>query len=105
LDFVRVLTDPAATEAYTGRSVSFPDASVVLKEQYDFADDTCSGPIVEWTLMVKDGGATERLGWDWQRVSRERKVVESNATRCITCHASCTGAPAVGYDFTCAEPP
>jgi hypothetical protein len=105
LAWVRVLADPAALGPYTDRSGSFPDAAVLLKEQYDFDDDTCMGPIGEWTVMAKRAGATERLDWDWQRVASDRRVLESNTSRCITCHAGCSGSPAVGYDFTCAEPP
>jgi hypothetical protein len=104
LDFVRVLTDPAATGPYRGRSAPFPEGAVVLKEQYDVSDSTCAGPIVSTTVMVKHAAAADRLGWDWQRVSPDRTVTESNASRCITCHAGCTGAPEVGYDYTCEEP-
>jgi hypothetical protein len=104
LDFVRVLTDPAATTPYADRSTPFPDGAVVLKEQYDVSDTDCAGPVVAWTVMVKHVAATDRLGWDWQRVGADRRVLETNGSRCIGCHSGCTGAPAVGYDFTCEEP-
>lgn len=104
LDFVRVLTDPAASVAYADRTTPFPDGAVVLKEQYDVSDTDCTGPVVAWTVMVKHAAATERLGWDWQRVSADRRVLETNGSRCIGCHTACTGAPEVGYDFTCEEP-
>ena len=104
LEFVRVLADPAALGPYTDRSSAFPDGAVVLKEQYDASDDTCSGPIAQWTVMLKNRTASERLGWDWQRVGADRRVTESNSQRCSTCHADCSGAPMPGYDFTCADP-
>ncbi len=104
LEFVRVLADPAALGPYMGRASAFPEGAVVLKEQYDPGDDSCSGPIAQWTVMVKEqSGASERLGWDWQRVSAERRVVETNAASCFGCHQGCSGAP-VGYEFTCADP-
>jgi len=104
LDFVRVLADPEALAPYSDRTTPFPDGAVVLKEQYDVSDTTCSGPILQWTVMVKDSAATARLGWDWQRVAPNRSVTEANTARCFGCHEACTGAPAVGYDFTCTEP-
>lgn len=105
LDFVRVLADPDALGPYQDRTSPFPDGALVLKEQYDVGDDGCTGPILEWTVMRRDGAASERLGWDWQRVGADRRVRESNGSRCLTCHASCTGPPEVGYASTCAEPP
>jgi hypothetical protein len=104
LELVRVLADPAALGPYLDRESAFPEGAVVLKEQYDPADDTCSGAITQWTVMRKALAATERLGWDWQRVAPDRRVVEVNAERCVSCHASCTGAPQPGYDFTCTDP-
>jgi hypothetical protein len=104
LAWVRVLADPAALGPYVDREGGFPEDAVLLKEQYDFGDDSCSGPIAEWTVMAKRASATERLGWRWQRVGSDRRVAESEGARCVTCHAGCQGFP-VGYDFTCAEPP
>ncbi len=104
LDFVRVLVDPSARGPYTDRTTPFPEGAVALKEQYDVSDTDCSGPIAQWTVMKKDSGASDRLGWDWQRVSSDRAVVEENTTRCFGCHESCSGPPGVGYDHTCTEP-
>ncbi|HVJ18533.1 MAG TPA: cytochrome P460 family protein [Polyangiaceae bacterium] len=104
LEFIRVLADPDALGPYTERTSAVPDGAVVLKEQYDPSDDTCSGPVTQWTVMLKNQSASERLGWDWQRVSANREVVEVNTPRCIGCHQGCTGAPGVGYDYTCTEP-
>jgi hypothetical protein len=104
LDFVRVLADPVALGPYTDRASTFPDGAVVLKEQYDASDDTCTGSVAEWTVMLKDQAAEERLGWSWQRVAADRRVVEANTSRCFSCHAGCTGAPDTGYDFTCTDP-
>jgi hypothetical protein len=105
LAWVRVLADPAALSPYVDRAGGFPEGAVLLKEQYDFGDDSCSGQISEWTVMAKRANSAERLGWDWQRVGSDRRVVESNGSRCMTCHAGCVGPPEIGYDFTCTEPP
>ena len=104
LEFVRVLADPAALGPYSDRQSAFPEGAVVLKEQYEPSDDSCSGSIAQWTVMRKAPAATERLGWDWQRVASDRRVVEENAEGCVNCHSSCTGAPQPGYDFTCTDP-
>lgn len=104
LDFVRVLADPSALGPYRDRSSAFPDGAVVLKEQYEPDDASCSGPIAAWTVMRKNAAATARSGWDWQRVAADRSVVEADTASCRGCHAGCTGAGQPGYDFTCAEP-
>ncbi len=104
LHYIRVLVDSAAMGPYADRVTPFPEGAIVLKEEYDFSDDSCSGDIVEWTVMVKNSAATERFGWDWQRVNVDRAVVESNAGRCYGCHSECTPDNGIGYDYTCAEP-
>jgi hypothetical protein len=104
LSFVRILADARATAPYANRAEAFPDGAVVLKEEYEFDDDTCSGEILRWTVMVKASAATERLGWNWQHVGPDRSVVEQNGSRCQTCHADCGPSSAFGYDYTCAEP-
>ena len=104
LEQVRVLVDPDALGPYEDRAGAFPDGAIVLKEQYEASDTTCSGPIAQWTVMQKNGEASERLGWDWQRVEATRRVLETNTQSCHGCHAGCSGAPQAGYDFTCADP-
>jgi hypothetical protein len=104
LEFVRVLADASAAEPYVERAGDFPEGAVVLKEQYDVGDETCSGRISQWTAMRKKPTATEHLGWAWQRVDAERRVLETNELGCAACHQGCTGAASAGYDFTCADP-
>jgi hypothetical protein len=104
LEFIRVLADPSALGPYTDRTSAFPNDAIVLKEQYEPSDDTCSGPIAQWTVMLKNQSAAERLGWDWSRVDADRRVVETNAPACFGCHQGCTGTPGPGYDFTCTDP-
>jgi hypothetical protein len=103
LEFIRVLADSMALAPYRDRAGAFPDGAVVLKEQYDPADDTCAGPIMQWTVMTKRAAASEHLGWDFQRVTADRRVVETNTASCSGCHQSCSGTP-TGYDSTCADP-
>ena len=102
LNKIRILADPDALPIYTTRDAPFPVAAVVLKEEYDFADDACSGSIKQWTVMRKRDDATNG-GWTWQRVDADRAVVSEDATRCINCHAQC-GRPPEGHDGTCAVP-
>jgi hypothetical protein len=105
LNTIRILADPAARAAYEGRAVPFPAGAVVLKEEYGFGDTTCSGEIVQWTVMRKldEGSSPETLGWAWQKVDAERRVVSEDEPRCIGCHQGCGVGPD-GYDWTCAVP-
>lgn len=105
LNQIRILADPAALAPYQNRTDPFPVGAIVLKEEYEFGDATCSGPIKQWTVMRKlePGSADDTLGWAWQRVDADRKVVEEDPPRCIGCHQAC-GVPPDGYDWTCALP-
>lgn len=95
---VRILADPAALDPYTTRAAPFPVGAIVLKEEYDFADGACAGPILEWTAMRRlEADAT----WAWERVDADRAIVSTDDARCRNCHASCGRAPD-GHDGTCA---
>jgi hypothetical protein len=95
---IRILADPAAMASYVSRGAPFPDGAIVLKEEYDFADPTCAGPIVQWTVMRRIDA-----DWRWQRVDLGRAVISEDEPRCIGCHAQC-GQPPDGFDGTCAVP-
>jgi hypothetical protein len=105
LNHVLVLVDPAAMEPYQVRDHPFPTGAVVLKEEHDLSDDTCSGPIKSWTVMVKlaAGSSAATLDWHWQKVDAGRAVVTDNEPRCYACHTSC-GVPPDGYLATCSAP-
>jgi len=105
LNHVRILADPLTADAYRMRDRPFPTGAVVLKEEYDFSDDTCVGPIKQWTVMVQlaAGTASATLDWHWQKVDAQRDVVTDNEPRCHGCHATC-GVPPDGYRSTCAVP-
>ncbi|MCX4241357.1 cytochrome P460 family protein [Paraliomyxa miuraensis] len=103
---IRILVDPSGLAAYEGRAEPFPEGSVVMKEEYDFGDVSCSGEIVQWTVMRKlaEGSGEPTLGWQWQELDLDRRVVEEDGQRCIACHTGC-GVPPDGYDGTCSIPP
>jgi hypothetical protein len=104
LHHIRILADPSAIDAYTMRDRAFPAGAIVLKEEYDGADDTCGGPIVQWTVMVRLADSSPAtLDWHWQKVDPDRKVLTEDEPRCIGCHQSC-GTPPDGYLGTCAVP-
>ncbi|MBL8976398.1 MAG: cytochrome P460 family protein [Myxococcales bacterium] len=105
LNNIRILADPAALAPYQGRSAPFPVDAVVLKEEYDFGDQTCSGPIKQWTVMQRlpTGSAPDQLDWAWQRVDDQREVLDRDPPRCVGCHTGCGVAPD-GYQGTCAVP-
>ena len=105
INHVRVLADPNAVAIYNDRSGPFPEGAVVLKEEYDFGDSTCSGPILQWSVMVKRAAGTspETLDWQWQRVDRLGNVASEDDSRCIGCHEGCGVAPD-GHDGTCTVP-
>lgn len=105
LNNIRILADPAALAPYQARAEPFPVGAVVLKEEYDFGDLACAGPIKQWTVMrrLEGGAAPQNLDWAWQRVDVDRKVESADEPRCIGCHKGC-GVPPDGYEWTCAVP-
>lgn len=104
LNVVRVLADPAALAAYSDRTEPFPEGAVVLKEEYEFGDVDCTGPITQWTVMEKlaVGADPANLDWFWQRVDGDGTVLDENLPRCAACHQACV--PPDGYDGTCTVP-
>ena len=102
LDWIRVLADPVARLPYATRDTDVPDGGVLLKEEYEFDDDVCAGPVIGWTVMIKDSSKTDRLGWSWQKVDLDRNITELDADRCVNCHDGCVAPD--GWDFTCAIP-
>ena len=104
--YVRVLASSDAVAAYRDRMTPFPVGSIVLKEEYAQSDDTCSKPIVRYTVMQKlDAQAsTATLDWQWQKADAQKHEVTTDLMSCVNCHAVCGKAP-MGYDGTCAEPP
>lgn len=105
LNNVRVVADPAAFGPYSRRDAAFPVGAVVIKEEYDFGDSTCTGAVRQWTVMERlaEGSSPATLDWRWQRVDAARKVVEEDEPRCIGCHTVC-GVPPDGYFGTCELP-
>lgn len=102
---VRVLADPLALGPYQDRATPFPEGAVVLKEEYDLGDDTCTGEVQDWTVMrrLADGASPETLDWHWQKVAGNRHVTSDDEPRCWGCHVDC-GVPPDGYAGTCAVP-
>ena len=105
LNNIRILASPSALAPYRDRLDPFPEGAVVLKEEYDFGDFSCEGPIKQWTVMrrLADDSAPDTLDWAWQRVDAERVVVDEDGQRCIGCHTGC-GVEPEGYEWTCAVP-
>ncbi len=102
LSRIRVLADPASRDAYEDRDQGFAKGTVLLKVEYDYADATCSGDILRWTVMVREteGSSPDTLDWRWQKVDAQGQVVSDNEPRCVGCHTSCGMAPE-GYLGTC----
>ena len=96
---IRILASPSALGPYQNRDAGFPVGALLLKEERDFGDVNCTGPVLLWTSMTlqPDGG------WHWQSVSPERRVLTTNESRCIGCHENCGNLPE-GYGGTCAVP-
>jgi hypothetical protein len=103
LNFIRVLTDPAAFEAYQQRDRAFPLNAVVMKVEY--ADQDCTD-VAGFTAMKKleTGAATEGGDWQWQKLDGRRRVLEDGQPPgCVGCHRPCQGGTQ-GHDWTCTEP-
>lgn len=105
LNNIRILVSPDGLDPYDLRMDPFPEGSIVLKEEYEFGDMSCSGPIKQWTVMrrLADDSSPDTLDWAWQRVDADRTVLEEDAPRCIGCHTAC-GVEPDGYEWTCAMP-
>ena len=106
LNKIRILASPEALGPYQDRDAPFPEGAVVLKEEHDFGDMSCSGPILRWTVMRKlaAGSAPDTLDWEWQDVDDARVVIEADGAGCVNCHTGCGVAPE-GHDGTCSIPP
>jgi hypothetical protein len=105
LNNIRILAGPSALKPYQERLEPFPVDAVVLKEEYDFGDLSCEGPVKQWTVMrrLATGSSPATLDWTWQQVDDQRRVVDQDVPRCIGCHTSCGVGPD-GYEGTCAIP-
>lgn len=105
LNNIRILADPAALGPYNNRDQNFPLGSIVLKEEFEFDDSDCSGPVKQWTVMQRlaDGDSPEALDWEWQKVDADSKVVSMDPLGCARCHSGCGSLPE-GFDGTCAVP-
>jgi hypothetical protein len=105
LNNVIVYADPTSVSTYTMRDAPFPTGSTLLKEEYDISDTSCTGPIVQWTVMVKlpDGTSAATLDWHWQKVDAHRNTLTDDDPRCYSCHKTC-GVPPDGYLDTCSPP-
>ena len=111
LQMIRIFVDPTAAPTYAARDAAFPIGTLIVKEQYDFADDNCTGPILQWTaaqhVKESDDVLTDHLGWVWQRINRRPHGVLSrrHLARCYGCHKDCTDPTMNGYRYTCSQPP
>ncbi len=105
LNKIRILADAQGAPAYTNRDVPFPEGAVVVKEERGMDDDGCSGPITQWTVMVKlaTGTSSATLDWRWQKIKADGTVATQDEFRCINCHTFCGVGPE-GYAGTCAAP-
>ena len=105
LHYVHIYADDAALGPYVDRDALFPEGATLVKEEHDFADDTCSGEILQWTVMVRlaEGTGLDTGEWRWQRVDKGRKVVSEDDPLCFGCHDECVQPDF--YEFTCAVLP
>ena len=105
LNNIRILADPTGVASYQDRLETFPVGAVVLKEEYEFDDRDCEGPVKQWTVMQRlpDGVNPTALDWDWQKVDATGRVVEENTPLCYGCHTGCGFEPD-GFDGTCTVP-
>jgi hypothetical protein len=107
LNFIVVLADALARDAYVDRMEPFPAGAVILKAEY--ADPACSD-LAGFTAMRRDPGFdppdddSPGGDWHWQRARADGTVSEDGViARCKSCHEGCGVAPD-GHDGTCAVP-
>ena len=99
-----VWASPDAAPAYVPQEGEMPVGSILLKEEYDFADTNCEDEILRWTLMKKlpEGQGEDTLGWWWQDLEADGTVSSENHSLCYGCHDDCDGEPERVFDDTCA---
>ena len=98
---IRVFASSSARGPYEDRADPFPEGAVLVKEER-FGNTDCTGPITQWTAMIRlaDGSSPVTLDWTWQQVDPDRSVVGEDLPRCYECHVDCPD----GYAGTCAPP-
>ena len=101
---IRVLASPEALTPYNGRTAPFPTGAIVLKEERNSDDTTCTGPIINFTVMQKLDVGTDptMLDWTWQEADASEHLRSGDVKRCSQCHKDCM--PPGGYDHTCTVP-
>ncbi len=104
LNYIRVYANALAAGPYTNRDAPFPEGAILVKEELDFADATCSGAPVAFTASqrLSPGSSSQTLDWHWMRTDSARTVLSENSPRCVGCHEGCV--PPDGYEYTCAVP-
>jgi hypothetical protein len=99
---IRILVSPGHAASYLARTAPIPAGAIVLKEQFDEADTTCTGPIKKLSAMYRldTGTSPEKLDWEWQETDPTGLDTTEDELKCSSCHYACRG----GFDGTCAEP-
>jgi len=98
---IRIFASASAVEPYQNRTEPFPVGAVLVKEEH-FGGGDCTGPLTQWTAMIKreEGSSPTTLDWTWQQVDPDRTLVGEDLARCHECHVDCPG----GYAGTCTPP-
>ena len=98
---IRVFGNAAARVPYDNRTDPFPEGAILVKEEH-LGNADCTGPITQWTAMMKreTGSSPTTLDWTWQEVGPDRALIGQDLVRCYECHADC---PEV-HGGTCSAP-
>jgi hypothetical protein len=84
---IRVVTNPAAADAYRMNAPALPVGTLVVKEEY--ADPSCAR-LRAWTVMRKEPAGYDPAhgDWRWQRVRAADRAVlaDGRVSSCIACH-------------------
>ena len=102
-----VWASPDAADAYIPQDGVMPVGSILLKEEYDFADTNCEGEVIRFSVMKKleSGAAPEFFDWYWAAYEADGVTQRSeNDSRCYGCHDDCDGEPDRLFENTCAVP-
>jgi hypothetical protein len=83
---------------YQQAASSFPQGSLVVKEEFD--DDDCKSR-AGYTVMRKGQTSSPPLvtDWQWYRLDGDGTVTTKNDKTCLDCHAVCGPT----RDFTCLD--
>lgn len=103
VDYIRVLANDVAAQAYLNNENPLPVGSVIIKEGFSGTDCGQDSTLRNITAMLKEqpGFDADDGDWHWQTVAPDRRVTDDTKTTCISCHRR---PECLARDYVCTVP-